>query len=565
MSAEKKPAKITPKPDKDTIYLDVDDEITAVIDKVEAAKQKIVALVLPKRATTFQSIVNMRLLKRSADKAGKNVVLITGEGALLPLAGAAGLHVAKDLHSAPVIPDSPEAAEKMMEPSEEATDLDAEPEDKNAKLDYHRAIGELAAVHAVDEAIDLDNDDAKEPAAAAKEPKASKDKKLKVPDFDRFRLLIIGGIGALVLLIIFIILAISVLPKATVDIQTSSTPVSSNLNLTADSNAKTLDEAKKVIPASLKISDQTSSQQVQATGQQNNGNKATGSITISGGACGPNVPSDIPAGTGATSNGSVFITQQAASFSPSVKGGKCTFQSNSVDVVAQSPGAKYNGQTSFSISGYSASGSTSGGSDNIVTVLSQADVDKAKQKITSADSDTYSKKFLSDLSNQGVYVISSTLKINDPDVTASPGVGQPASTANVTTKITYTVLTVQKNDLRKIVNDDLNKQLDKNKQKLQDGDALQGLSVTVQSQPSPSSATLAVGKEAAAVPIINAAAVKQQIKGKKAGTVREILTSYPGVKDVNVHFSPFWVSKVPSKDGKIKIILQPVKENLNGG
>src|SRR3954466_5799061 len=95
------------KPGKDTIYIDVDDEITGIIDKVEGAKQKIVALVLPKRAAALQSIVNMRLLKRSADNADKNVVLITSEGALLPLAGAAGLHVAKNLQSKPVIPASP--------------------------------------------------------------------------------------------------------------------------------------------------------------------------------------------------------------------------------------------------------------------------------------------------------------------------------------------------------------------------------------------------------------------------------------------------------------------------
>src|SRR3954462_894172 len=107
------------KPGKDVIYIDVDDEITSIIDKVENAKEKVVALVLPKRATMLQSIVNMRLLKRSADAAEKNVVLITAEPALLPLAGAAGLHVAKNLQSKPIIPPSPLAAEELALPPEE--------------------------------------------------------------------------------------------------------------------------------------------------------------------------------------------------------------------------------------------------------------------------------------------------------------------------------------------------------------------------------------------------------------------------------------------------------------
>ncbi|HZL07920.1 MAG TPA: hypothetical protein VFC50_01875, partial [Candidatus Dormibacteraeota bacterium] len=79
--------------DKDTIYIDIDDEITGIIDKLKVSEGKVVALVLPKRASVFQSIVNMKLLKRAADSDKKNLVLITTETGLLPLAGAAGVHV----------------------------------------------------------------------------------------------------------------------------------------------------------------------------------------------------------------------------------------------------------------------------------------------------------------------------------------------------------------------------------------------------------------------------------------------------------------------------------------
>jgi hypothetical protein len=112
-------SKIPPKPGKDTIYVDVDDEITSIIDKVDGAKQKVVALVLPKRATVLQSVVNMRLLKRSSEKANKNVVLITSEEALMPLAGAAGLHVAKNLQSTPAIPISPKGKSTEAEVAKE--------------------------------------------------------------------------------------------------------------------------------------------------------------------------------------------------------------------------------------------------------------------------------------------------------------------------------------------------------------------------------------------------------------------------------------------------------------
>ena len=94
---------------KQVIYVDVDDEITAIIDKMNSADAKVVALVLPKRASVFQSVVNMKLLKRRAEQAGKHLVLITSEASLMPLAGLAGMYVASTLQSKPEIPAVPNA------------------------------------------------------------------------------------------------------------------------------------------------------------------------------------------------------------------------------------------------------------------------------------------------------------------------------------------------------------------------------------------------------------------------------------------------------------------------
>jgi hypothetical protein len=196
----KKPARTSAaKPGKDVIYLDVDDEITAIIDKVEAAKEKIVALVLPKRAAMLQSIVNMRLLKRSAAADGKSVVLITSEHALMPLAGAAGIHVAKNLQSKPEIPLSPHSGAEEALNSDEV--LDSEPDEEPQKLDYNSSVGALAAANDEPESIDLDDEDEKAATPAAAHPhKPSKGKGLSVPNFDRFRVLLIAGGAALVAL-----------------------------------------------------------------------------------------------------------------------------------------------------------------------------------------------------------------------------------------------------------------------------------------------------------------------------------------------------------------------------
>jgi hypothetical protein len=119
---------------KDTIYIDIDDEITGIIDKLRASNGKIVALVLPKRASVFQSIVNMKLLKRAADESKKNLVLITSEAGLLPLAGASGIHVAKTLTSKPEIPTGPASDEDL----DEVVDQD-EPVDQEVTSDTETA------------------------------------------------------------------------------------------------------------------------------------------------------------------------------------------------------------------------------------------------------------------------------------------------------------------------------------------------------------------------------------------------------------------------------------------
>ena len=560
------------KPGKETIYIDIDDEITAIIDKVEAAKAKIVALVLPKRANALQSVVNMRLLKRSSDKAGKSLVLVTSETALLPLAGAAGIHVAKSLQSVPEIPPSPLEKAQAAAESEDEEEV-SDDEDAPSKIDYKRSIGELAAAHEADEAITLDEpeDELPEP----KEPKSSAgpkaiSRKLKVPNFERFRLMLFGGIFLFIALIVFIIFAVFVLPKGTVAITTTSLPISANLTLNASDKFTALDEKSNQIPATLKASKQTSNQTANATGQKNLGDKATGTVafyncnkddTLSG------TNHTVPAGTGVSANGLTYITQQSVTVAPShFNGNTCKndVPSGSVSVKAQSGGTKYNqSSTSYSVSGYSTiSGSGSdmtGGTDNNVTVVTQADIDAAKAKVTSASSDDYTKKFEKQLSDQGFYVLTSTLKVSDPAVTATPGVDQQATTSTVNIEITYTVLAVKKDDLRKVISDTLNEQVDKTKQKISNDDVLTGATVSVQNQTAPAAAILSVNEDTTAVPIINISQVKALAAGKKSGDIKTAISAWPGVKKVDVNFSPFWVSKAP-KASKITVKLLQSKD-----
>ncbi|PJE65085.1 hypothetical protein COU91_03580, partial [Candidatus Saccharibacteria bacterium CG10_big_fil_rev_8_21_14_0_10_47_8] len=69
-----------------------------------------------------------------------------------------------------------------------------------------------------------------------------------------------------------------------------------------------------------------------------------------------------------------------------------------------------------------------------------------------------------------------------------------------------------------------------------------------------------ISEDTTAVPIIDVDGIKKQIGGQKSNNIRSTITSIPGVKDVKVDMSPFWVSKAPKNTAKIKVIQQQVKD-----
>ncbi len=60
-----------------TIYVDVDEEITSTISKIRGEGAPDIFLVVPKDAMLLQGVINLKLLKKEADKIKKELILIT--------------------------------------------------------------------------------------------------------------------------------------------------------------------------------------------------------------------------------------------------------------------------------------------------------------------------------------------------------------------------------------------------------------------------------------------------------------------------------------------------------
>ena len=574
---------------KDVIYIDIDDEITTLIDKMRSSHARIVALVLPKRATTLQSIVNMKLLKRAADDAKKHLVLITSEAGLLPLAGDVGVHVAKTLQSKPEIPPSPHAAHhEPVEDSEEAVSLEDEDEHATSKavneanLDKLKPVGELAGVKAeeVDHAGKLDDsfelDDEEEPAEVAAANTAGnrrgtekgKGKKLSIPNFNKFRLLLVLGGAGIVLFIVLLVVALSVLPKATITIKTNDQSLDTNATITLNPSATAVDTTGNVIPAQSQQTQKTLTQQVSTTGQQNNGQKATGSVTFTAQECNiiipKSAPASVPAGTAITASGLTFITQQTTSFSNkgALDGNGCADFSanNATAITAQTGGTKYNlpSGTNFKVSGRSdvgGSGSTDGGTDSIIQIVAQADIDSATQKLGTVDTSGVKQQLENTLKNDGLLPIPGTFNAGTPSTSTSANVGDQATSVTVTQQITYTMLGVKQSDLQTFIAATLKQRIDPSKQSILDY-GISSAIFNVQTQAGGGSATVVMQDTAVVGSQLNIANLKKQVAGKKTADVESIIKANPGVTDVTVKYSPFWVSSVPGKTSKVIIKVE---------
>src|SRR4051812_11001418 len=93
------------------LYLESDEEITSVVDRLKEIDDEEVAIVVPKRAGLLQSIVNLKLLRYQAEQMKKRISLVTTDKTGRNLASAVGLTVHQKL---------PEGSKDAAKPTESA-------------------------------------------------------------------------------------------------------------------------------------------------------------------------------------------------------------------------------------------------------------------------------------------------------------------------------------------------------------------------------------------------------------------------------------------------------------
>lgn len=531
---------------KDVIYIDVEDDITNIVSKIKDSKARIVALVPPKRVGILQSAVNMRLLNRAAENAEKRIVLITSDQALSGLAAAARIPVAKTLQSRPEIAEIP------------AIDVD----DGDDVIDGSEIpVGELAdkatpkARNKADDAIDAAIAEDEKPTKPAKPAKPAGKGKPKVPDFNVFRkkLVLIGG--GIVLFVLFMVWAIWFAPHATVVITAKTTTSTVDKSVTLKQDGK-VDAANNTIKSLRQEQKKELSVDFTPTGKKKVGEKASGSMKLVRTSV-SSLTITIPAGTSFSSGDYTFVSTEPATLSGTSIGPGGVIQSSAtVQVQATQVGSEYNLSSrsySSNVSGFSAVGSSmNGGSSREVTVVSAADVAKAKAKLD-AQKDLSLQSAVKALFPSSSIVINESYQEARSNPTPSVAIDHEASgTVQLKTTVTASMQGIDRSDMKQFLEDTLKKEIGSKKNQKIYNDGSNEVKFAQYSERN-NAVQVRLTANAKIGPEIDEHKVKEQVKGRNYGDVQSSLESIEGVQDVDTKFSPFWVRTVPNNDKHISI------------
>lgn len=530
---------------KDVIYIDIEDDITSIIERLKSSPEKIVALVPPKGSSVLQSIVNLKLLKRAGDSVGKKSVIVTSNSALQALSGGVGLYVAKNLQSKPVLAgDDPteDLADDDVEVSDGENDL---PVDDDESENVELSDEELASLESEDGTGSV----------PLKDNAKKKSNKNKIPNFDTFRkkLLIGAGIGLLLIIVLLFVFGRS---KADVVVRAETTPVDVQFDMTVDTALTQSDPDKAQIKATSKEQKKTVTQSFTPTGKKDLGTKASGTLTLKNCSTTDGTVT-IPSGTVASASGLNFVTQGSVTLPASVfsGGGSCLTSTKSVDVVSQENGDKYNlNSRAYTVAGYNkvtATGSDmTGGTSRLVTVVSQDDINKATEQLKQQDSSSV-KSEISKTFNDGTTLLDDTFTVSLGPVTSAPALNGEGNEASLSAEVTYSILGIKSDDMSNAMNLNVVAQMSNPDQQSVFDNGFKTAKLDKKSG-NATSAVYTVSSVAQYGPQFDTSALAEQISGTKVGEARSTLQSLPGVKSVDINTSPFWSNKLPDSS-KIKI------------
>ena len=534
------------------VYIESDEEVTSVIDRLHALEEKRIALVVPAGAVLLASNVNIRLLKEESEDLDKDIAIVTTDPAGRTVASQVGFTVYETLGAA-------------RDHEERDDEKDKEPSKK-----HHAHDDEKDADIIINDEEDAD----KEKKSLFTTQRVSEKRSLP-PDItlDEHAVRLhrpwwLWGIGAFV--VVFIIIAL-LFPHGTVELTVYAQETDIDIDFTVATGAKKVQQNKAILlPGTWDYRDETETAEVSATGEKNVGEKAKGTIVIynrSGRLY------NLAQGSSFSSSGGMLFTTTGALTIPGAivsEFGELIPGKVSVSVEAKENGSDFNIQpTRFTIDALDdISGLLYGmseetfieGTDRTATVVSKEDIEQGKKKATEQLKEKLKEEF--GLKGEQVFVDGlSTEEITKEETDAKEGEERDTFKVSVTARVSF--LTFDQGDFDTIFKDIAAEHVEDNERMI--GDGYRTVTWEVDTfDAKKQEATLTGTATVLIAPALDEEKLREEVMGLSIQELRKVISSYKNVDLSRVRlFPPIFMRSLPNKGSNITIRIEYVEERIS--
>jgi hypothetical protein len=650
-----------------TLYIDIDEEITSIVDRVKKAEVSEIIIVAPKNAMLLQSIVNLKLLKKEADRRKKQLLIITQDKIGKKLIEKAGILAQAKPGDDLFLSESSEE-EKTYEPMYEkeasgikdelqkeetreigssdyfegismvkeppaqnsrkdnAVERKAKKKEHNEPPDSEQAKGDIhpenmeafAALQKPDEEKNekskISMSDIVKGKTGAKPPKEKKktvlEKKTepeikikeeepfadpyaninaappkmnqvsikkaekffrgsrrKKKDFDTARVhgnptKYFAIFGSIFVLFAALAAGYFLLPKATLALDVNNEEKTVSLDLTADGQTDSANLQNSTIPAELEQLSQNISVDFDATGASEGGAKATGKAVIYNEFSADDQP--LVATTRLeTSDGKIFrITKNVDVPGMSKVDGETKPGAIEVDVVADQPGDGNNiGPSDFKIPGFQnspakyekfyakSSEAMTGGSAGEAKEITADDIASAKANVGSRAKKQAIEALKNSLGqDKKIFDDVVQVEVSNVDISAKPGDQEQKFTVSADIKVS--AISFRETDVKSLFRESL----------VNSGENPDEISfdkpinyILSDSNVQEKTLKFQAKTDAKIASDLDLENFKKGILGKTPEEAQSYAKNFSGIKNMEISLWPFFVNRIPSNEGKVKI------------
>ncbi len=543
-----------------TIYLNLDDDVAKIISKIKRETAQEVVLVFPKQSFIFSDSINLRLLKKQVDMAGKKAHILTMDKKGQMYAQEAGFDL-KFLPNTRIrrkfVSDIRQnaLARPKSAPKPEVAPVAAPPVAPRYRKLVKRVVRPAAPVVA--------------PRIRDIEPKVTATENVYLPPQPEaqpaprrrsLRKYIVAFIA--LSMIVALLLVLVVLPSASIAVYAKPQTIARDIDIIADTNVQALDASRLTIPAVAINENQTVNDNFQTLGKKEVGSKAQGRVAIIN-LTGSSINLRASTTTLTVGTKSYTFTADQSGIKP-VADANSESSATVADIVATEGGEASNlpAGTRMEITNQAFGNQPSrlfaktitqviGGSSRFISIVTQEDLKLAQDQLTKQVIDGINAKLQADNRKliDGSFTANVTSFVSDKPVdTESP-------TFAAQSQLTVTGLGVNEQELKQMIRQRLllslgagkalqDLDLDKVTYKIKNIDINNGVM------------QLSLHYESAAVPSIDIDQLKTQIAGKTQTEASELILANPDVDKTEITVQPAWQTSLPRFNSKIKLEIK---------